>query len=71
MVMRGTFAARQVSRAEFCNLTSCGIISRFTGGCQKKRALMKIVIVSIIIKLWRDGSLKGVAIYSVLKIVAA
>ena len=41
-----------------------------TGGCQKKRAPMKIVIVSIIIKLWRDGSPKGVAIYSVLKIVA-
>ena len=32
---------------------------------------MKIVIVSIIIKLWRDGSPKGVAIYSILKIVAA
>ena len=42
-----------------------------TGGCQKKRAPMKIVIISIIIKLWRDGSPKVVAIYSILKIVAA
>ena len=43
----------------------------YTGGFQKKRAPMKIVIVSIIIKLWRDGSPKVVAIYSILKIVAA
>ena len=32
---------------------------------------MKIVLVSILIKLWRDGSPNVVAIYSILKIVAA
>ena len=31
---------------------------------KKKESPMKIVIVSIIIKLWRDGSPKDVAIYS-------
>ena len=46
-------------------------ISRIYRGLPKKKSPMKIVIVSIIIKLWRDGSPKGVAIYSVLKIVAA
>ena len=32
---------------------------------------MKIMVVSIIMKLWRDGSPKVVAIYTTLKIVAA